>query len=333
MADRHQSGVIISAIANILEHVLAFRERCFAHPVGAFATHMCRALGLAAGHELRQPMATDTGIAARAFGQDRRRIMRAAGTEIWNARHEIGLVARRRGGLQCRGTGRNGAVPDAFGHGQRDLVRLQHAMRREQRLALLIGLADDNRALVIRIQNILDLGFDQRALFLHHDDGREARGKIRDDRRFERPHHAELQQPDTKLCRLRLVDPEVIQRLAHIEIGLARRDDAKPRRLSTLHDDAVDGIGPGEGFHRGHLVHMQAFFLRHAIITRADVKPIRGQHVISRSNRLDALKSGLDDSGGLDRIMNAFHADPDAGITRQGKTHESEIDDLLNACR
>ena len=45
---------------------------------------------------------------------------------------------------------------------------------------------------------------------------------------------------------LRIADAEFFERLAHVEIGFAGRDDAeaRPRRVD---DDAVEPVGAGEG--------------------------------------------------------------------------------------
>ena len=62
-ADRHIAGMIVCAVTEILEHVVAAGERRFADPIGAFAAH----LGVAerrAVHPLRHEMAADTGIGA-----------------------------------------------------------------------------------------------------------------------------------------------------------------------------------------------------------------------------------------------------------------------------
>ena len=68
-ADGEQAGVVVGAVAEILENVLALRERRLADPVGAFAAHLRRAFGVALGDGLHHPVAADAGIAARAFGQ------------------------------------------------------------------------------------------------------------------------------------------------------------------------------------------------------------------------------------------------------------------------
>ena len=90
-ADGEAAGVVVGAVAEVLEDVAAGRERRLADPVGALAAHLGVALGRAV-HELRHVVAADAGIGARAFGHDGRGVVRAAGAEV-------GRAARR-----CRGS-------------------------------------------------------------------------------------------------------------------------------------------------------------------------------------------------------------------------------------
>ena len=69
-AQGERAGMIVGAVAEILEHVAAGREMRFADPVRAFAAHLGEALG-GAVHEQRHEMAADAGVGARAFGHDR----------------------------------------------------------------------------------------------------------------------------------------------------------------------------------------------------------------------------------------------------------------------
>ena len=59
--------MIVGAVAEILEHMAAFREARLAHPVGALAAHLRVAVG-APVHELRHEVAADAGIGACALG-------------------------------------------------------------------------------------------------------------------------------------------------------------------------------------------------------------------------------------------------------------------------
>ena len=71
-ADGEEARMIIGAVAQILENMLALGERRLTHPIGAFAAHLRRAMSVAGRHRLDHPVAADAGIAAGAFGQDRR---------------------------------------------------------------------------------------------------------------------------------------------------------------------------------------------------------------------------------------------------------------------
>ena len=94
-ADREIAGVIVGAVAEILEHVLALGERRLADPVGALAAHLGVAVGRAV-HPLRHVMAADAGIGAHAFRHHRRRVVRAARTEIRDAlRHVLDFAQAR----------------------------------------------------------------------------------------------------------------------------------------------------------------------------------------------------------------------------------------------
>ena len=88
-ADRQVAGVVVGAVAEVLEHVRALGERRLADPVGALAAHLGEARGVAV-HPLHHVVAADAGIGAHALGHDGRRIVRAAGAEIRNARGDVG---------------------------------------------------------------------------------------------------------------------------------------------------------------------------------------------------------------------------------------------------
>ncbi len=65
-ADRHIAGVIVGAVADVLEDVRARRERRLADPVGALAAHLGEAEG-GAVHPLDHVVAADARIGAAAF--------------------------------------------------------------------------------------------------------------------------------------------------------------------------------------------------------------------------------------------------------------------------
>ena len=185
--------------------------------------------------------------------------------------------------------------------------------------------------MLFAIENIAQLRLDQRTLFLDHHDQIEALGKCLDDRWFQWPHHADLEQPHADARRLHFIDAEIVKRLAHIEITFARSHDADLRSLATLEHNRIDGIDLGERQNRRNLRHMEPLFLRHPVIARANIKAALRQLVVLGQRRHDAPRTRLDDRRGLDRIMHGLEANPHARIARQRKTQEPEIDDLLHA--
>ena len=95
-ADRQIAGVIVGAVTEVLEHVVALGERRFADPVRALAAHVGEAVGVAV-HPLRHEVAADARIGAHALRHHGGRIVRAAGAEIRRARRHVGH--RRDGAL------------------------------------------------------------------------------------------------------------------------------------------------------------------------------------------------------------------------------------------
>ena len=71
--------------------------------------------------------------------------------------------------------------------------------------------------------------------------------------RLERQGHADLVQAQPQPPRLGLVDAQVLQRLAHVHVGLAAGDDAE-LRVGRIEDDAVEPVGAGEGLRGLELV-------------------------------------------------------------------------------
>ena len=79
-ADRQDPGVVVGAVAEVLEDVPAVGEGRLADPVGALAAHVGEALGVAV-HPLHHVVAADAGVGAGAFGEAGRGVVRAARAE------------------------------------------------------------------------------------------------------------------------------------------------------------------------------------------------------------------------------------------------------------
>ena len=139
------------------------------------------------------------------------------------------------------------------------------------------------------------------ALLLDHDDLLEAGGEGADLLRLERPDQAELEDAQAEPRGQRLIDAELVERLAQVEVGLAGRDDAEPRVRAVEHQP-VEAVGPGERAHRVELEAMQALLLGERRVGQADVETARRQREVRRDD-LQVLGRELDRGGGVDRIV------------------------------
>src|SRR5690606_37128497 len=93
----------------------------------------------------------------------------------------------------------------------------------------------------------------------------------------ERPGAGHLEEADAELRRTRLVDAEFIQRLAHVQIALAGRDDAELGVWPSRIDDPVEVVRPDEGGEGGALVFVEPCLLPQHVDLVADMQPARWQ--------------------------------------------------------
>ena len=98
-------------------------------------------------------------------------------------------------------------------------------------------------------------------------------------------------------------------------------------------DDAVDLVGGDPGDHRVVLEVVQPRFLREHAVGRADVEAAGRQLVIGRNHRAHAVERAVDHRRRLDRVLETFEADPDAGVARQRPAERAVIEDFLHAGR
>ena len=235
-AQRQHAGVVVGAVAEVLEDVLALRERRLADPLRALAAHRGEADGVAV-HPQRHEMTADAGAGDRAFRHLGRAVVRAAGAEErrargrcpWCRRASPGTGGAARRAPRSPRTGRS-TLQHALAERDGDVVGIERALGREQPVAALVLLADDQRLHRRAVEVLAHLHLDQRALLLDHDDHLEAAREILEMLDVERPRAADLEQAHAELVGARLVDAEVVERLAHVEIALADGDDADLRR-------------------------------------------------------------------------------------------------------
>ena len=274
-AQRQDATVIVSAVAQILEHMAAFGKWCLANPVRPLAAHLGKTVG-AAVHPQRHVVAADAGIGARPRRNFGGGIMRAARAEIRDAlpcvlglgQHRLRLHQPLHAALNFGvGAVAQQALADADGN----VIGVKRALDRKQPLILLVLLAHHNRRIGHAVELFAHLHFNQRALFLNDNDHVEALRELFQPDRLQRPGAADLVQPQAKLIGPHLVNAKVIHRLAYIEIGLAAGDDADFWRAPAGNHDAVELVGAHKGQHCVALVVLQPRFLRQNWIGRPDI--------------------------------------------------------------
>ena len=150
-AHRQRARMVEGAVADILEHVRARAERRLAQPGRALAAHLGEAAGVAV-HPLDHEVAADAGQRLGALGHVGRAAVRAAGAEIGQPHQGRGEARRGLLGLLQRFqrfAQRSvvlAVLQQPLGDRDRDLVRRQVAMARQQRRAGRVLLALDHRA-------------------------------------------------------------------------------------------------------------------------------------------------------------------------------------------
>ena len=308
----------VGAIAEILEHVLFIGERRLPDPGDAFRAHMRDRLRAAVRHRQRHAVTADAGHRAAALGDLGRGVVRAARTEIRRALQLGGADAFRRPVERfelCQTLlQRRAAMPEPAqprhdrrrNHGRRQL-----ALARQQHGAGLVALADHRRPLrrVYIIKNAKELILDEAALLLDDKHILQTFGERLCPGFLQRPGQRDLVDAKPQRLRLGVGDAEVGQRLPEIEIGLAGRHDAEPRRLRIQHD-AVEAVDARERRHRLHLRAVQPPLLIQRRIRPADGKPARRHFEIVGHDDLDAIGIADDRGRAFNGLRNRLEADP-----------------------
>ena len=163
---------------------------------------------------------------------------------------------------------------DVLRYHARDHCRRQLSGRRQDPIAVFIKLADDARPDILApiVELLLELVLDDRAFLFDDQDLFETLREMANPLAFERPRHPHLVEAKADLGGVRVVDAEIVQRLAHVEVGFARRDDAKARPRAVDHD-VVEPVGAAKSERRVELTFVQAVFLVERLVGPADVSP------------------------------------------------------------
>ena len=335
-ADRHQAGMVVSAVAQVLEDVLAGGEFRFADPVGPLAAHMGEALGLAV-HPLHHVVAADAGIGAGALGQAGRGVVRAAGAEPGLALGQFRLVAR---------LGKLGEPLEARDHRRvRDALAAEHPAKalsddhrieieldREQDIARLVLPAHHAGVARAAEQDFLELDLDDRALLLDHHDQVEPVGEFAQPLRLQRPDHADLVGGDAETLHVLPADAEHLQRMDHVEPAFPGRDNADARARRAMHP-AVEIVRPRERLGGEALVIVQPRLLELRGVVQADVQPVRRHGEIGRLHQRQSVRIAVDHRGRLDRVLHRLDADPAAREAAHRPAGQHGVDQFLHPGR
>ncbi|MNS82483.1 hypothetical protein D3C72_1162290 [compost metagenome] len=208
------------------------------------------------------------------------------------------------------------------GDGLGDDRRRQLIVRRQQpvalrdrpfaaRVVLLVKLAVDLGAHVVApvVQLFLERVLHNLALLFDHQDFLQAFGKGAGAVRLQRPHAADLVQADADLRTGGIVQAQVGQRLARVEIGLAAGHDAEAR-VRRIDLDAVQLVGAHIGQARVPLVVEQARFLFQRRIWPADVQAARRHDEVVRQHDLHAVRIQFHRGRRFHHVGHALHRHP-----------------------
>jgi len=133
-------------------------------------------------------------------------------------------------------------------------------------------------------------------------------------------------------ARVVVIDAEVVQRLAHVVVGLAAGDQAEAVARAADHV-AVQRVGAHVGQRRVPLVLEEPRLLLERVVGPAHVHAACGQREILGQHDAHALGVDVDRGRGLDHLLDRLHPGPDAGEAAHREGVQPEVQDLLHAAR
>ena len=261
----------------------------------------------------------------RRAGEDRRRLPRLlrdlvdAGEALDEPAVELRILRARR--ARPPEPGREGAGDDGRG----ELPPLG-----DQGPSGLVALADDARRRILAVvEEAGELVLDEPPLLLHHDELVESRREPDDPLGLDRPGEGDLVHGEPDLRRRLLVDPEVVEGLAQIEVRLAGGDDPDPG-AGRRHDHPVHRVRAGEGEDGGELLLQEALLVGDRLILDVDVEAVLGEIEVARLGEPEAV--GVDEHRGraLHRVRDRLEPHPAARIAARREGEEAEVEVLLD---
>ena len=352
-AYREQARVIVGTVTDIGEHMLLGGEGRVTDPGRALGTHVREGRGRAI-HPQGHVVATNTSECATAFGHARGGIVRTARAEVRGtvclriragadfkhrfARLEISnalahtLLDRMTGKVcrdACRNRTRNLRWVQFIRAGQQPFT-----MAGAARIAPFTGVikfTDDAGPHIIApvIEFFLELIFKQLTFFFHNQNFFQTRSKRARAFGFEWPAHAHFVETQANVARDGFGDAQIIQRLTGVEIRFAGGHDAETR-VRTVPDHAVELVGACIGQRCIPFVINQPRFLFEHAIGPANIEAT-GRHIeVFGQGDFHAPGINIDGRTRLDHIGDAFHRDPQTGVTAHRKTMQAVIQIFLH---
>ena len=222
---------------------------------------------------------------------------------------------------------------DALADRDRDVVRVERALHREEPLTALVPLADADGLIGRAVELLAQLHLDERALLLDHDDHLEAGRERHQLFLAERPGAADLEEPDAEIVGAHLVDAEIVESLPHVEIALAGGDDADLGVRPAGGDDPVELVRLDEGEHGVALVLLEALLLTEDRIVRPYVEAARRHREALGDDDLHALERAVGRGGRFDVVLDELEPHPAPAEAAHRVAEEAVIEDLLHARR
>ena len=130
-----------------------------------------------------------------------------------------------------------------------------------------------------------------------------------------------------------LVEPEIGQRLASVQIRLAAGDDAEARSMRRIDHRVIQLVGAAVRERGIQLVVEQPRFQFERGFGPADVQSLGRHSEIGRDDDVEALRIDHDRRRRFDHLSHCLHADPDAGIAAHRKAVQAEIEIFLHRRR
>ena len=265
-------------------------------------------------------MAADPRQRAAPFGHHRRRVVGAPRAVERSAR--LHTLRARDGGLALGEL----AQPDfdavgrkmrrqTLGDDARDDPRREVAHRGQQPFAVLVEFPHDARALSTGsvVELLLDLVLHDGALFLDDEDLVEVSAECRHALFVEGPGHPDLVQADADFPRLALADAEVVEGLAHGQVGLSRCDDAEMRSRAVDHG-LIQVIGARECDGGVELVAVEHLLLLEGTHADAEVQPLARKLEVIRDLDLYAIDVRVHRGRAVHRVGQRDHCGPTSRV-------------------